>query len=478
MKLVTDPEILKQLNGDNTSSFKPVTDKNILSQLNGNKNNMSIPFNPSFTSKLAPNILAGEAELGHSLLNSPSNIAGALNQIPRKNKSLADMLNIKPSDIPRQQDYDYSSMLGIPGTNSDKAVQGITRNLPSLLMPELGGGALGRVGSQAAFGGLTSNDPLKGAMEYGGAQGAFEGLTLPFKGIKGIAELMNPVEYTRNEMKNIKLGHDNAKLQMNEDYRPVNEKYDDHLMTISPQKYLGFDKTQVKRFTPEVKLNYEEFLKKPNFKNLHDLQSSMGKDYSRIATNPNKIKTAGNLKLSRDYINNKISSFLKNDPEMLAQYNKGRETARDFYYPYLSNDVLKKISKGVKQDISPRQLSNSLTKSREKIVYEKDGKPITAIPDEHPLTKTLNKLNNRIHLGEAAQYAIPTLTGTLTGGHLSPGIGNLLGGGAGGLIAHYLQPHMIKFIQNPAANKIIKSGLGIPTQAISRGIAGYNMQNS
>jgi hypothetical protein len=484
MKLVTDEKILNQLNTDENSLFKPITDPNILNKLESKQSE----FDPSFMSKLAPNILAGMAEMGHSLINAPSNIGRFAASKGFISPETANM-------IPRQQDYDYSAMLKLPGTTSDKIIQALAKNAPAMLMPEMKLGAIGkgiesipmagkslsgaasRILPQAGWGAYTSENPYEGMKEFGLTQTALEGLKLPVSAAKGISEFMKPTQYAKNQLKEIKQGHDTAHSIVEETYRPVREMYDDFNVTLTPKKYLDFDKTQIKRFTPEVRASYEAFLKEPNFKNLHSLQSQMGRDYARISGNPNLINRADNLKLSRNIVNTKLINFLNRDPEALAQYKKAVDISRDLYYPYISNPTLRKISEGVKRDIKPKELSRALTKSKEKIVYKKEGKPITAIPEGHPLSETLNKLDTKISRGKAAQYAIPTLAASLMGGHFLPGVGHIGGGGAGALFAHYLQPHMIEFIQNPQVAKALKNYLEIPGQTIARGAVGYNIQN-
>jgi hypothetical protein len=144
MREVTDPALLAQLEGGNSSasnSMKEVTDPELLKQLESSgQPNSDLPqdnFNPSFASKLAPNILSGLAQMGHGVLNTPSNIANYA-----ASKGL-----IKPetaAKVPRQQDYDFSSMLKLPNTTADKIVQGIAQYSPALLSP---GANLGRIGA-------------------------------------------------------------------------------------------------------------------------------------------------------------------------------------------------------------------------------------------------------------------------------------------------------------------------------------------
>lgn len=450
--------------------------------------NKNTEFDPSFAEKFAPNVLAGLAQMGHSIINAPSNIGRFAAEHGVINPETANK-------IPRQQDYDFSSMLGLPGTTSDKVIQGLTKNLPAMLMPGADLGIIGKgiesiplagksistalsnIIPQASWGAYTSENPYEGMKEFGLGQAAMEALKTPFSVIKGVSELMRPSQFAKNQMNEIKLGHDVAKTQMEEAYKPVMNQYGDTLTSVTPKSYLGLSKKQIKRFTPEVRRSYDEYLAEPSFRNLHELQSQIGKDYARIAGNTNKINQADSLKISRNYVNSKIASFLNRDEKAKQQYNAGRQIGRDIYYPYLSNNELKKISEGVKKSVKPEELSKVLTKSKEKIIYKKDGMPVTAIPEGHPLSNILDQLDTKIKKGKGWQYTIPMVGASLTGGHFFPGIGHIGGASGGALFAKYLEPKMIDYVQNPEIEKALKKYLQIPGQTAVRGAVGYNMSN-
>ncbi len=161
----------------------------------------NIEFNPSFAEKLAPNVLAGLAQMGHSIINAPSNIAQFAASHGAINPQTANK-------IPRQQDYDFSSMLGLPGTTSDKIIQSLAKNAPAMLMPGADLGAIGKgiesiplagksistalsnIIPQAGWGAYTSENPYEGMKEFGLGQAAMEALKVPFSAIKGVSELM------------------------------------------------------------------------------------------------------------------------------------------------------------------------------------------------------------------------------------------------------------------------------------------------
>lgn len=182
---VTDPEILKRLNS-NDSSYEKVTDPSILEKLNAPSNE----FNPSFAEKLAPNILAGLAEGGHGILNTPYNVAKYLESKAGNQGTLLNAIGGKAENIPHQPEYDYPGMLGLPpkATLADKLVRGAAQFAPAIVAPEADIGAAGtligkipKVGSylskaakigapQAAFGATQDQNPLEGAA-IGGATG-------------------------------------------------------------------------------------------------------------------------------------------------------------------------------------------------------------------------------------------------------------------------------------------------------------------
>jgi len=103
-----------------------------------------------FVQKLPRNVVAGLAEGGHQLLNTPSDFAQFIEQQGQKfgnriNKAFSlEKYGIKQPEekfsfskaIPRQQDYNFAEMLGQRGepTFSDKAIQKGSQYLPELLM--------------------------------------------------------------------------------------------------------------------------------------------------------------------------------------------------------------------------------------------------------------------------------------------------------------------------------------------------------
>ncbi len=324
------------------------------------------------------------------------------------------------------------------------------------------GGLTKRLTGSTLFGAAENPEDRSKGAETGIKAGLLgEGLTAPFRAIGGAAELANPVNYANKLAKNVKEGYQKSVMKQKAAYAPVTEKYGEHMVSVTPEKYLGFTEKQTKYFTPDVKKSYTTFLEEPTFNNLHKLQSQMGRDAARVSANPNKINTAQTLSSSRDYLNKKVSSFLSRDPEMAAQYESGKAISRDEVFPYLANPTLKKISKGLISSPTPSQLSSAIAKGAQKEAYTAGNKIITSVPASHHLTKILDKINHRMNLGNALQAALPLLTGVAG---IPGGVAGALGGVAAG---HFLSPHAMSLAQNPLAQKIM-SGLGGATRGASQ----------
>lgn len=146
--------------------------------------------NRSFLSKLPANILTGLAEMGHGLINAPHNIANLVSP------EIA-------SHIPKQQEYDYASMLGLPQnpTMADKIVRGVAQYAPTALIPAGEASLIPRVGAQAikqgAFGATQNENPIKGA-EEGAIAGA--GGELLSSGIEGLLNALRPSRMLRGNL--------------------------------------------------------------------------------------------------------------------------------------------------------------------------------------------------------------------------------------------------------------------------------------
>ena len=274
-------------------------------------------------------------------------------------------------------------------------------------------------------------------------------------------KVSNPLRFAANEAGNIREGYHAAHEAQQAAYRPVNQRYNEHFMTPNPREYLGFTPSETRYFTPDVRKAYQDFLEEPNFRHLHDLQSQMGRDAARVSTSPNKINTAQTLTGTRNTVNERISNFLRHDPEMEHQYELGRQISREQYFPYHANPTLQKISQGMIRNPTPQQLNSAITKGTQKISHIVEGAPVAAIPENHALTQVLGRLHGRMNQADLIKSLMP-----LAGSGLGI-LGGIPGAAIGGAVGHYISPHALSAAQNPIVQNIARA-LGLGTRAVSQ----------
>ena len=150
MTPITDPSLIAQLEGGNTG-LKPVTDPALIAQLEGS-GTPSPQGNPSLLPRIGGDVIAGLAQMGNGLLNTPHNIANAINP------SLGAKV---PGYLPN---FNYSQALGINSPNiGDKLLQGAAQYAPYAMVsgPEL----LAQAAGGEAYGLTQSATPFKSAGE-------------------------------------------------------------------------------------------------------------------------------------------------------------------------------------------------------------------------------------------------------------------------------------------------------------------------
>lgn len=114
-----------------------------------------IPNEMGMARRVGSDALIGLAQMGHGLLNTPSNLADALAAHHLISSGAAHV-------IPRQREYDFGSMVGVKDpTTLDKIIQGAAQYSPAMLMG--GTTILGQMAAGSAFGATQSKDPLMGA---------------------------------------------------------------------------------------------------------------------------------------------------------------------------------------------------------------------------------------------------------------------------------------------------------------------------
>lgn len=467
MKAITDPDLIAQLEGNTATGMgQPITDPNLIAQLEGSMQagntapayNLAAPPSNVSMSQLTgfgqdPNpiantlkdLLAGSAQTGHAILNSPANIA----------QYLATRNVISPQSaqaVPRLPNYDYAQMVGAPNTPQDEVFQSLAKNLPLALTPEAdfgaatqavsnipmignyAAGAMGRILPQAGVGAITNENPAKGMEHAAATQAMLEALTAPVRAVSQVADWMVPQQAAGSIAEQIRTNAQAAKSAAEEKYAPVHDKYDDNLVTPTPVDYLGFHPEDTQYFKPAVNRAYRDFKAEPTFLNLHNLQSEMGKQPE--------------LAPLRDSVKQKLQSYLSQDSVNAANYQAGSDIMRDNYYPYTENKTLNDIVEHEKPitKFNPTALQDALNKSS---VVDQASKSL--IPSNHPLVQMSQQLNGAVNRGNIAQVMIPAAGMGALGYGVHPEFGTLGGALGGAAFGKWMEPYLIsKFIQNPS----------------------------
>lgn len=176
MTPITDPNLISQLEGTQQGQNlgSPVSDPNLIAQLEG-VTAPSSQANPSLLPRVGADALAGLAQFGHGLLNTPSNWANTLANHGIINQSTA-------AAVPRQTDYNYGAMLGVNNPNlGDKLLQGATQSAPYAIAA--GVTLPAQIAAGAAYGLTQSQTPLSSSLIGAGTALAGGGL------LKGIDAL-------------------------------------------------------------------------------------------------------------------------------------------------------------------------------------------------------------------------------------------------------------------------------------------------
>ena len=383
------------------------------------------PENSSFAERIAPNMLAGAAQLGHALINAPHNIAGALERLSGGTPTLLKQAGLSASDIPAQKEYDYAAMLGLPRTTEDQLLQGLVKTSPALLMPGMNvskaasavealpfiGGhgskyaieALGRILPQLGFTGVTSEKPDQAVPEMAGWQAVGETLPLGLKTIGITANAFHPLQSARKAVEEVISGYRDAKKVERAAYQPVMNKYNNVAVTNDPVNFLGFEK---KGLYPESKQAYQEFVDDPTFRNLQTLQSKIGGDYRSLLGSTEKVAERQKFASLANALRDKQRDFLKQDPAMAQQFKNAIDITRDLVKPYEATAKTKKLISGLKEETTGKELVNILKSGKEKNIGSLE-KPRSAFPEGHPLNDILKDISRRESFGEGLRSIAP-----------------------------------------------------------------------
>jgi hypothetical protein len=323
------------------------------------------------------------------------------------------------------------SPLGVsvgPGTFESKTQRAISSILPTLLAPEikLGGGLLGegasyllnalsRIGTGTGANLAYELPEIKSKQDFKNAlnqnlelNSILEGISQVPRIAGGALSLYKPgTRYASKKAELINKEYYDAKRLQEQAYKSVFEKHGKSEVTKNTDEFLK--DIEYKKLYPEARKIYEDFKKSRNLKDLHDLQSQIGRDQIKAA-NAQKPKTSQYFKIYRKNLNDKLYNFLENtDKKALAQYKKGSNITRDLVKPYVSNKELEKISEGRKLEgnLTPEKIKSAITQGAEKKIYSVNGEQILSIPKTHPLMNHLNNINNRLGFANFLQNWIP-----------------------------------------------------------------------
>lgn len=428
-KKVTDPELIKKLNA--MSGYDD--DSNDLgnrSSDNSNNNDQSqstlsalshIPYN------LAVGAGGGIQNLGHDILPS------LINKFEPQGIS---------QNIGEPIGEAASFMLG-PEAAAAKGLSYLGKSIPALSRLT-GEGVLAlskRLASNTAFGAVTEpEDRLKGA-EKGLLTGAV-GELIPgaMSGISKGAEFLYPRKYANDLAQSIKGSYQTAKQDASALYKPVTDALGKKSITNYPNysEYRKLGDDIFKDYPAKLKDVHDEFMKNPNLKNAHELQSRIGKTLTTYTSKNEPQAAIEKLSKAKDYLQNDINRFLQtNNPDLLKQYKNAGQFYKENVIPYRGQKNIADIASSKVQTIKPNQLKESLRK-----LTEQEG----LVPENHPLQRAYNDLSARIERGKALSGI-----GSLAAGSAIPGVG-LIGGALGG---HYLTPKLLDIATNPTLNRSV-----------------------
>lgn len=393
--------------------------------------------NASFLEKLPANLAAGVGTAGRNLLKESQ----------REWEAVAPFIG---KHVPQLPEGDYSKMLGLPGTFSDKLVQGFAENAPMLANPagDLGiigkgiasipkagpflSSALSRVLPQALLGATTNENPIEGAKHAGLVQAALETLPLPFKAASKYAEAINPVKYASEKLGKIRAGLKSSEEAEQAAYKPFNEIANQHDIGVPKNYYESYNENKP-LFGSRINRLDKKFNEHPTLENAHKLQSRMFKgikqEFKKADPDFDRIEA---LTESREALKNDISKRLEQiDKKVARKYKEGASIHKEEVSPHFSTPDLAHIIQGNIKNVEPERLHNALVKANEK----------SLLPENHYLSKALEDITTKLNKGKAVQYGLPaTLAPLITAsmGHAgiptalaSMAVGGILGHGAG-----------------------------------------------
>lgn len=443
MKVVTDPEILKQLNESNTSTLSQLTTHPIFRFLagagGGIQNSLAnLPYSPIPS---APEAQGLSGQLGDVAGNILSFLGGG------------EILNTT-----RAASEGFPLIGQLAKTLSGEGPAGIARRL-----------------SGTALGGALENpkDRMQGAENGALLASASESIPLALKGTHQAAEFINPRQFTNKLAASIKGAYENSKAEAKKYYASVldhlgQEKINSHQRFNHYAKWKKKD--NLSAYDSKLRDLHRDFITNPTLEKAHQLQSQLGSKSSQLSTGKYKdihtYNAITELKQARLALQSDITNFLQQkDSDVLNQYQDASNFYKNTVIPYHTEPFIAKIAAGDVKTSTPKKLSLALTSLSEK----------EALPSHHYLQHTLEHLNSKINRGKMASQVASLVTGAGLGEMSYPGGLGALGGLVGGGAAHqYIVPKLLDLAANPYVTESLKK-LNAPYHLLTQSLIAHQL---
>ncbi|WP_342220255.1 hypothetical protein [Rickettsiella endosymbiont of Miltochrista miniata] len=453
MKVVTDPEILKQLNESDIPTLENKK-SSTLSQLTGN---------PIFR------FLAGA---GGGIQNSLANLPYSPIPSAPEAQGLSGQLGDVAGNL-------LSFLGGGEILNTARAAgEGLPLigRLAHALSGESSAGIARRLSGTALGGALEDpNDRLQGAENGALLAGAGESIPLALKGIHHTAEFINPQHFTNKLTASIKGAYENSKAEAKKYYAAVLDHFGQE--KIYAQQSLNHysewnKKDNLAAYDAKLKDLHQDFLNTPTLEKAHQLLSQLGSKSSQLSSRKrldiHTHNAIADLMQARSALQNDIANFLQQKTSgVLNQYQDASNFYKNTVIPYHAEPFISKIAAGNVKTSTPKKLSHALTALTEK----------EAFPSQHYLQQALEHLNSKINRGKMTSQLASMVTGAGLGEVSYPGGLGALGGLVGGGAAHqYVLPKLLDLAANPYVTDQLKK-LNAPYHLLTQSLIAHQLTN-
>lgn len=417
--------------------------------------------NPSILPRIGGDILGGVLGGLQGLGNLESK--AIQEQVARFSPEMASKIH--------QNKIDFGKELGVGNPNVlDKLLQDISSYAP--YGPLGGASAAGRIGASALYSaGQNPEDIGRGAASGGILGAAAEVLPGALKGIRAGAEMVNPIEFSKNLIRSIREKGIAAKNAASAEYGKALNQYGSEQVVVP-----DFNKNKVKKyFGPKLENIYDDLKKNPTLDNLHSFISQLGTASRNYAKGKDTYSHHASefLDQARELSKNKLLGKLESiSPEAAQSYKKGAYIHRNEYIPFIETLNLRKINQGTIEERSPGSLQSILKNALEKETSKKN------IPAGHYLREAKSAIDKKLERSKALEQfsslGIGAKLGSMLGGHAPSGalIGSILHPAKG--LAELAQN---KFINNLINNKGTRGGYEGLRRALLASLSGGNLQN-